>query len=214
MKFSPLLIALLVLPLSAFAQKPTPTPAFKMPVEDVFSISGRGTVATGKIERGSLKVGDMVEIVGIKETRSTAVVAIEMFRKLVNEANAGDTVGVMLRGIEPTDVERGQVLAKPGSIKAYTTFRAKIDMVPAAEGGRKAPLTNGSRLQVMIGAGSFSGTMIFAGGRSKAAAGEKAIEIQVELTQPAALETGASITLRENGKTVAAGVVIAVIPPK
>lgn len=214
MKFSPLLIALLVLPLSAFAQKPTPTPAFKMPVEDVFSISGRGTVATGKIERGSLRVGDMVEIVGIKETRSTTVVAIEMFRKLVNEANAGDTVGVMLRGIEPTDVVRGQVLAKPGSIKAYTTFRAKIDMVPAAEGGRKAPLTSGSRLQVMIGAGSFSGTLILAGGRTKAAAGEKAIEIQVELTQPAALETGASITLRENGKTVAAGVVIAVIPPK
>ena len=214
MKFSPLLIALLVLPLAIFAQKPTPTPALKMPVEDVFSISGRGTVATGKIERGSLKVGDTVEIVGIKETRSTSVVAIEMFRKLVDEAKAGDTVGVMLRGVQMADVERGQVLAKPGSIKAYTTFRAKIDMVPASEGGRKTPFTSGSRPQVTIGTGSFSGTMTLAAGRSKAAAGDKAIEIEVVLTQPAALEPGASITLRDYGKTVAAGVVIAVIPPK
>lgn len=214
MKFSLLLLAFLIFPLSAFAQKPTPTPAFLMPVEDVFSISGRGTVATGKIERGSVKVGDRVEIVGIKETRSTTVVAIEMFRKLVDEAKAGDTVGVMLRGVEKTDVERGQVIAFPGSVSTFTKFKAKIDAAAAAEGGRKTPFASGFKPQVMIRIGSFSGTVTLPAGKAKVAAGEKGVEIEIELTQPAVLEKGLPIALREYGKTIATGTVISMTPQK
>ncbi len=212
-----LLIVVIVSGINAFAQKPIPSPTpapFLMEVEDVFYISGRGTVTTGKIERGSVKVGDMIEIVGIGATKSATVSGIEMFRKMVDEAKAGDTVGILLRGVEKADVERGRVLVKPGSLASASKLKVKIDMVPVAEGGRKTPITSGFRPQVMIGLGSFSGTVTLAGGRTQAAAGDKAVEIDIELSQPAALEKGRAISLREYGKTVATGVITAVIPQK
>jgi len=217
MKIIPLFLAAIIFSASAFGQKPTPTPVsqpFLMAVEDVFYINGRGVIATGKVERGTLKVGDTVEIVGSKATKPATVSGIEMSRKTVDEAKASDNVGVMLRGVEKADVERGQVLAKPGSIASQTKFKAKIDLTPAAEGGRKMPIASGFRPQVIIRTGSFAGTLILAAGRSQAAAGDTAVEAEIELTQPAALEKGQVITLREFGKTIASGVVTAVIPSK
>ncbi len=217
MKIIPLLVAAVILSASAFGQKPTPTPVsqpFLMAVEDVFYINGRGLIATGKIERGLLKVGDAVEIVGGKATKPATVSAIEMFRKMVDEAKAGDNVGVLLRGVEKTDVERGQILAKPGSIASHTKFKAKIDLTPAAEGGRKMPIASGFRPQVIIRTASFTGTLILAAGKAQAAAGDTAVEVEIELTQPAALEKGQVVTLREFGKTIASGVVTAVTPSK
>ncbi|MBK9214919.1 MAG: hypothetical protein IPM59_04865 [Chloracidobacterium sp.] len=187
---------------------------FLLAVEDVFSISGRGTIAVGKIERGSVKVGDAVEIVGAKAVTPTTVTAIEMFRKIVTEAKAGDNVGLMLRGVDKTAVERGNVIAKPGSINTFARFKAKIDVLSTAEGGRAKPLPTGFRPLAAIRTGSFSGVMTLPAGRAEAAPGEKGVEVEIELTQAAPLEKGTVIALREYGRTVAKGTVTEVIPPK
>lgn len=187
---------------------------FLLAVEDVFSISGRGTIATGKIERGSLKVGDAVEVVGSKGITASTITAIEMFRKMVTEAKAGDEVGLLLRGVDKAAVERGNVIAKPGSIKTFTKFKAKIDVLTTAEGGRAKPLPNGFRPLVEIRTGSFSGVLVLQAGKAELAQGEKGVEVEIELTQAAPLEKGTVIALREYGRTVAKGTVTAVIPPK
>lgn len=207
-----LLVIIAALSLAEFAQ-PANEP-FLLAVEDVFSISGRGTIATGKIERGSVKVGDTVEIVGSKGVTPTTVTAIEMFRKMVNEAEAGDNVGLLLRGVERTAVERGNVIAKSGSIKALTKFKAKIDVLSTAEGGRAKPLPNGFRPLVEIRTGSFSGVLTLPAGKTELAPGQKAVEVEIELTQAAPLENEIAIALREYGRTVAKGIVTAVIAPK
>lgn len=187
---------------------------FLFAVEDVFSISGRGTIATGKIERGSVKVGDAVEIVGPNGATPTTVTAIEMLRKSLTEAKAGDNVGLLLRAVERTAVERGNVVAKPGSIKAFKRFKAKIDVRTTAEGGRAKPLPAGFRPLLEIRTGSFSGVLTLPAGKTEIAQGEKGIEVEIELTQAAPLEKGTVIALREYGKTVAKGTVTAVIPSK
>lgn len=196
----------------AFAQ--SANEPFLLAVEDVFSISGRGTIAVGKVERGSVKVGDAVEIVGAKGVAATIVTAIEMFRKMLPEAKAGDEVGMILRGIEKTAIERGDVIAKPGSIKAFTRFKAKVDVLSTAEGGRAKPLPTGFRPLAAIRTGSFSGVLTLPAGRAEAAPGEKGVEVEIELTQAAPLEKGTVISLREYGRTVAKGTVTEVIPPK
>lgn len=195
----------------AFGQESQP---FLLAVEDVFSISGRGTIATGKIERGTVKVGDAVEIVGSNGVMPTTITGIEMFRKMVTEAKAGDSVGLMLRGVEKTAVERGNVVAKPGSIKTFTRFKAKIDVMSVAEGGRTKPLPNGFRPLVEVRTGSFSGVLTLPAGKTELAPGEKGIEVEIELTQAAPLEKGTAIALREYGRTIAKGLVIALIPTK
>ncbi len=187
---------------------------FLFAVEDVFSISGRGTIATGKIERGSVKVGDAVDVVGPNGATPTTVAAIEILRKSLTEAKAGDNVGLLLRGVEKTAVERGSVIAKPGSIKTFKRFKAKIDVLTTAEGGRAKPLATGFRPLVEIRTGSFSGVMTLSAGKAEIAQGEKGIEVEIELTQAAPLEKGTVIALREYGKTVAKGTVTAVIPSK
>ncbi|HQX55881.1 MAG TPA: EF-Tu/IF-2/RF-3 family GTPase [Pyrinomonadaceae bacterium] len=187
---------------------------FLMSVEDVFYISGRGVVATGKIERGTIKTGDTVEIIGIRATKTATVSGIERFRKIVAEGTAGEIVGIMLRGVERMDVERGQVIADPGSTKAFTKFRAKIDLTLVSDGGRKTPMASGFRPQVMIRTGSFSGSLTFSLGKTQAAAGDKDVEVEIELTQPAPLEKGQPFTFREFGRAIATGVVSDVIPPK
>ncbi len=183
-----------------------------MAVEDVFSIAGRGTVVTGKIERGSLKSGDTIEIVGVKPSRTATVTGIEVFRKLLTEAKTGENVGVLLRGVEKADVERGQVLAKPGSIKAFTRFKAKIDMATAAEGGRRTPFFDGYRPQIYARTGGFSGSITLPRGKVEVAPGEKGIEVEIVLTQATPLEKGQIVTIREGGRTVGSGTVIALIP--
>ena len=197
--------------IAAFAQEGQP---FLLAVEDVFSISGRGTVASGKIERGTVKVGDAVEIVGPNGATATTVTGIEMFRKMLTEAKAGDNVGLLLRGVEKTAVERGNVIAKPGSIKTFTRFKAKIDVMSVAEGGRAKPLPNGFRPLVEIRTGSFSGVLAVPAGKTEMAPGDKGVEVEIELTQAAPLEKGTVIALREYGKTVAKGIVTAVITQK
>lgn len=216
-KFLLFVFALAVCSLTAYSQKPTPTPApqpFLMAVEDSFYIAGRGVVATGKIERGAVKVGDALEIVGSNGITPTTVTGIEMFRKSLTEAKAGDNVGLLLRGVDKSAVARGDVIARPGSIKTFKRFKAKVDVLSTAEGGRAKPLPAGFRPLVEIRTGSFSGVMTFPAGESEAAPGEKAVEVEMEITQAAPLEKGTVIALREYGRTVAKGVVTALIPPK
>ncbi|HMT07452.1 MAG TPA: EF-Tu/IF-2/RF-3 family GTPase [Pyrinomonadaceae bacterium] len=210
MKFILPLIAFLAFTVSASAQKPTPTPKpepFLMAVEDVFSISGRGTVVTGKVERGSIKVGDAIEIVGIVPTKTATVSGIEMFRKMLTEAKAGENVGIMLRGIEKTDVKRGQVLAKPGSIKAYTTFTATIELLSAKDAGRSTPMADNYRPQLQVRTSSFSATVKLPAGTSSVAPGTKGVVVQLTLTEPAPLEIGQVFAIREAGRTVGNGTV-------
>ena len=183
---------------------------FLMPIEDVFSISGRGTVVTGRIERGTLHLGDDVDIVGFKETRTTKVTGIEMFRKEMDEAQAGDNVGVLLRGIGKDEVERGMVLAKPGSITPHTKFEAEVYALTKEEGGRHKPFFNGYRPQFYIRTTDVTGTIQLPEGVEMVMPGDN-VKLTVELIAPIALEEGTRFAIREGGRTVGAGVVTKII---
>ncbi|WP_457560381.1 elongation factor Tu [Caminibacter sp.] len=183
---------------------------FLMPIEDVFSISGRGTVVTGRIERGILKLGDDVDIVGFKPTRTTKVTGIEMFRKEMDEAQAGDNVGVLLRGIGKDEVERGMVLAKPGSITPHTKFEAEVYALTKEEGGRHKPFFNGYRPQFYIRTTDVTGTIQLPEGVEMVMPGDN-VKLTVELIAPIALEEGTRFAIREGGRTVGAGVVTKII---
>src|SRR5438874_9329689 len=188
---------------------PTPTRAtdrpFLMPVEDVFGIKGRGTVATGRIERGTIRVGEAVEIVGMKEqTRSVVVTGVEMFQKTLDQGLAGDNVGCLLRGVERTDIERGQVLSKPNSIKPHKTFKAQVYVLSKEEGGRHTPFINGYRPQVYVRTTDVTGAIKLPDGVEMVMPGDN-IEMTVELIQPVAMEAGVRFAIREGGRTVGAG---------
>jgi elongation factor Tu len=180
---------------------------FLMPVEDVFTITGRGTVATGRLERGVLKVGDEVEIVGLAdESRKTVATGIEMFRKLLDQAQAGDNIGALLRGVERKDIERGQVLVKPGSIKPHTNFAAEVYVLTKEEGGRHTPFFNGYRPQFYFRTTDVTGVVTLPEGTEMVMPGDN-ITITVELISKIALEEGTRFAIREGGRTVGAGVV-------
>jgi elongation factor Tu len=184
---------------------------FLMPVEDVFTITGRGTVATGRVERGVLKVGDEVEIVGLAdETRKTVATGIEMFRKLLDSAQAGDNIGALLRGIDRKDIERGQVLVKPGSIKPHTKFKAEVYVLTKEEGGRHTPFFNGYRPQFYVRTTDVTGIVKLPEGTEMVMPGDN-VTLDVELIAPIALEDGTRFAIREGGRTVGAGVVTAII---
>ena len=190
-----------------------PTPArnddlpFLMPVEDVFSISGRGTVATGRVERGVVKMGDEVEIVGISETSKTTVTGIEMFRKLLDSAEAGDNIGALLRGVKKTDIERGQVLAKPGSINPHTKFVGQVYVLTEKEGGRHKPFFPGYRPQFYFRTTDVTGIINLPEGVEMCRPGDN-VDMKVELIAPIAIEKGLRFAIREGGRTVGSGVVI------
>jgi elongation factor Tu len=179
---------------------------FLMPIEDVFSISGRGTVVTGRIERGIVKVNDEVEIVGIKDTTKTICTGVEMFRKLLDEGQAGDNVGVLLRGTKREDVERGQVLAKPGSITPHTNFECEVYVLTKEEGGRHTPFFKGYRPQFYFRTTDVTGTIQLPEGVEMVMPGDN-IKMVVELIAPIAMEEGVRFAIREGGRTVGAGVV-------
>jgi len=183
---------------------------FLMPIEDVFSISGRGTVVTGRVERGKVKVGDEVAIVGLKDTVKTTCTGVEMFRKLLDEGVAGDNCGVLLRGTKREDVERGQVLAKPGSITPHTHFEAEIYVLSKEEGGRHTPFFNGYRPQFYFRTTDVTGSVELPEGVEMVMPGDN-IKIQVKLIAPIAMEEGLRFAVREGGRTVGAGVVSKVI---
>src|SRR6186713_2127631 len=183
---------------------------YLMPVEDVFSISGRGTVVTGRVERGIVKVGEEIEIVGLKPTIKTVCTGVEMFRKLLDQGQAGDNVGVLLRGTKREEVERGQVLAKPGSITPHTKFTAEIYVLSKDEGGRHTPFFNGYRPQFYFRTTDVTGSIELPAGTEMVMPGDN-ISITVALIQPIAMEEGLRFAIREGGKTVGAGVVAKVI---
>ena len=182
---------------------------FLMPIEDVFGIKGRGTVVTGRIERGLVKVGDTVDIIGITDTRPTVVTGVEMFKKLLDQGEAGDNVGTLLRGIERTDVERGQVLAKPGSIHPHTEFDAEVYVLTKDEGGRHTPFFNGYRPQFYLRTTDVTGTIQLPEGVEMVMPGDN-IQMHVSLINPIAIEQGLRFAIREGGRTVGSGVVTAV----
>jgi len=183
---------------------------FLMPVEDVFTITGRGTVATGRVDRGALKVGDEVEIVGLKEdNRKTIATGIEMFRKLLDSAQAGDNIGALLRGVERKDVERGQVLCKPGSIKPHTVFKAEVYVLTKEEGGRHTPFFNGYRPQFYFRTTDVTGVCQLPEGTEMVMPGDN-VSMEVTLISPIALEDGTRFAIREGGRTVGAGVVASI----
>ena len=194
---------------------PTPERAsdkpFLMPVEDVFSITGRGTVATGRVERGTVKVSDTVEIVGLTtETRSTVVTGVEMFRKLLDQAIAGDNIGVLLRGVQRTDIERGQVLAKPGSIHPHTYFESQVYVLTKEEGGRHTPFFTGYRPQFYFRTTDVTGTIALPDGVEMVMPGDN-IKMTIKLITPIAMDEGLRFAIREGGRTVASGVVSKVL---
>ena len=180
--------------------------AFLMPVEDVFSISGRGTVATGRVERGIIKVGEEVEIVGIKDTTTTTVTGVEMFRKLLDQGQAGDNVGILLRGTKREDIERGQVLAKPKTINPHTKFEAEVYVLSKEEGGRHTPFFKGYRPQFYFRTTDVTGACELPEGVEMVMPGDN-IKMNVELINPIAMEEGLRFAIREGGRTVGAGVV-------
>jgi elongation factor Tu len=184
--------------------------AFLMPVEDVFSISGRGTVVTGRVERGIVKVGDEIEIVGLKPTLKTTCTGVEMFRKLLDQGQAGDNVGVLLRGTKREEVERGQVLAKPGSITPHTKFTAEIYVLGKDEGGRHTPFFNGYRPQFYFRTTDVTGAVELPAGTEMVMPGDN-VSITVQLIAPIAMEEGLRFAIREGGRTVGAGVVAKVL---
>jgi elongation factor Tu len=184
--------------------------AFLMPVEDVFSIAGRGTVATGRVERGKVKVGEEVEIVGLRPTTKTVVTGVEMFRKLLDEGIAGDNIGALLRGLKREDVERGQVLAKPGSITPHTKFKAQIYVLTKEEGGRHTPFFKGYRPQFYFRTTDVTGTVKLPDNVEMVMPGDN-IAIEVELITPIAMEKELRFAIREGGRTVGAGVVAEVL---
>ncbi|MBI5946926.1 MAG: elongation factor Tu [Chloroflexi bacterium] len=183
---------------------------FLMPVEDVFGIKGRGTVVTGRIERGVIKTGEEIEIIGIVETRKTTVTGVEMFKKLLDEGQAGDNVGCLLRGIERDDVQRGQVLAKPGSVKPHTKFEAQVYVLSKEEGGRHTPFFNNYRPQFYVRTTDVTGAIKLPEGVEMVMPGDN-ILMTVELIQPVAIEEGLRFAIREGGRTVGAGVVVKII---
>jgi elongation factor Tu len=183
---------------------------FLMPVEDVFGIKGRGTVVTGRIERGIVKVGEEIEIIGITETRKTTVTGVEMFKKLLDEGQAGDNVGCLLRGVERDDVQRGQVLAKPGSIKPHTKVEAQVYVLSKEEGGRHTPFFNGYRPQFYVRTTDVTGAIGLPEGVEMVMPGDN-ITMTIELIQPVAIEEGLRFAIREGGRTVGAGVVTKIL---
>ncbi|MFH1899308.1 MAG: elongation factor Tu [Patescibacteria group bacterium] len=183
---------------------------FLMPIEDVFTISGRGTVVTGRIERGIVNINDEVEIIGIKDTRKTVVTGVEMFKKSLKQGQAGDNVGILLRGIERTDVERGQVLAKPGSVKPHTEYEAEVIILSKEEGGRHKPFFSGYRPQFYIGTTDVTGEVALPQGVEMVMPGDN-VKMTVKLITPVAIEEGKRFAIREGGNTVGAGVVSKII---
>jgi elongation factor Tu len=193
-----------------------PTPArqidkpFLMPVEDIFSISGRGTVATGRVERGIVKVGETVEIIGIRDTRSTVVTGVEMFKKLLDEGRAGDNVGLLLRGVDRKEIERGQVIAKPGSITPHTKFKAEAYVLTKEEGGRHTPFFSGYRPQFYFRTTDVTGVAHLPEGVEMVMPGDN-IAMEIELITPIAMEKGLRFAIREGGRTVGAGTISDII---
>ena len=182
-----------------------------MPVEDVFTITGRGTVATGRVERGTLKMSEEVEIVGIKEeTQKSVVTGIEMFRKLLDEAQAGDNIGILLRGINRTDIERGQVVAKPGSVKCHKKFTAQVYVLTKDEGGRHTPFFNNYRPQFYFRTTDVTGVCELPAGTEMCMPGDN-VEMTIELIHPVACEQGLTFAIREGGRTVGSGRVASII---
>jgi elongation factor Tu len=190
-------------------QRETDKP-FLMSIEDIFSITGRGTVATGRVERGMVKVGDDVEIVGLRDTRKTVVTGVEMFRKLLDQAQAGDNIGTLLRGVDKNDVERGMVLAKPGSITPHKKFKANVYVLSKEEGGRHTPFFSGYRPQFYFRTTDVTGNLKLSAGVEMIMPGDNA-ELEVELIGPIAMEKGLSFAIREGGRTVGAGVVTEIV---
>ena len=205
-----------ILKLMEEVDKFIPTPqrdtekTFLMPVEDVFSIAGRGTVVTGRIERGVVKVGDEIEIVGIRDTQKTTVTGVEMFRKELDKGEAGDNVGVLLRGTKKEEVERGMVLCKPGSITPHTNFEGEVYVLSKDEGGRHTPFFKGYRRQLYVRTTDVTGSITLPDGVEMVMPGDN-VKITVELINPIALEEGTRFAIREGGKTVGAGVVTKII---
>jgi elongation factor Tu len=193
---------------------PTPERAidkpFLMPVEDVFGIKGRGTVATGRIERGIVKVGDEVELVGIKPTRKIVVTGVEMFKKLLDEGQAGDNVGCLIRGLERDEIERGQVLAKTASIKPHTKFSAQVYVLTKEEGGRHTPFYNGYRPQFYLRTTDVTGAIGLPEGAEMIMPGDN-VEMSVDLITPIGLEVGQRFAIREGGRTVGAGAITKIV---
>jgi elongation factor Tu len=181
-----------------------------MPVEDVFSITGRGTVGTGRIERGQIKVGETIEVVGIKETKKTVVTGVEMFRKILDSGQAGDNVGVLLRGIEKNDLERGQVLAAPGSITPHTKFKAEVYILTKEEGGRHTPFFKGYRPQYYFRTTDVTGVVTLPKDVEMVMPGDN-VTLEIELITPIAMEKELRFAIREGGHTVGAGVVTEVL---
>jgi elongation factor Tu len=190
-------------------ERPVDQP-FLMPVEDVFSISGRGTVATGRVERGVIKVGEEVEIVGIKDTQKTTVTGVEMFRKLLDQGQAGDNVGILLRGTKREEIERGQVLCKPGSVKPHTKFTAEAYILTKEEGGRHTPFFTNYRPQFYFRTTDVTGVCTLPSGTEMVMPGDN-VSMEVQLIVPIAMEEKLRFAIREGGRTVGAGVVAKVI---
>jgi elongation factor Tu len=190
-------------------ERPVDKP-FIMPIEDVFGIKGRGTVATGRIERGVIKVGEEVEIVGVRPTRKVVVTGVEMFKKLLDQGEAGDNVGCLLRGIERDDIERGQVLAKTGSVKPHTKFIARVYVLTKEEGGRHTPFYNGYRPQFYLRTTDVTGSIGLPDGAEMIMPGDN-VDMTVELITPIALEIGQRFAIREGGRTVGAGAITSII---
>jgi elongation factor Tu len=183
---------------------------FIMPVEDVFTISGRGTVVTGRVERGIIKVGEEIEIVGFKATQKTVATGVEMFRKLLDEGRAGDNIGVLLRGTKREEVERGQVLAKPGSITPHTRFNAEAYVLTKEEGGRHTPFFNGYRPQFYFRTTDVTGVVKLPEGTEMVMPGDN-INVEINLITPVAMDDGLKFAIREGGRTVGAGVVTKIL---
>jgi elongation factor Tu len=179
---------------------------FLMPIEDVFSISGRGTVATGRVERGIVKVGEEIEIIGIRPTQKTTCTGVEMFRKLLDQGQAGDNIGALLRGVKRDEIERGQVLAKPGSITPHTKFKAECYILGKDEGGRHTPFFNGYRPQFYFRTTDVTGVVTLPDGVEMVMPGDN-VSVSVELITPIAMDAGLRFAIREGGRTVGAGVV-------
>ena len=183
---------------------------FLMPIEDVFTISGRGTVVTGRVERGIVKVGDEVDILGIRETRKRVVTGVEMFKKLLDEGRAGDNIGVLLRGTDREDVDRGMVLAKPGSITPHTKFKAEVLVLSKEEGGRHTPFVTGYRPQFFFRTTDVTGSVKLPEGVEMVMPGDNA-NLEIELIMPIAMEKGLKFAIREGGRTIGAGSVTDIV---
>ena len=184
---------------------------FLMPIEDVMTISGRGTVVTGRVERGTVKLQDEVEIVGLsKESKKTTITGVEMFRKILDQAEAGDNIGALLRGIQRSEVERGQVLAKPGTIHPHTKFKAQVYVLTKEEGGRHTPFFNGYRPQFYFRTTDVTGVIELAAGTEMVMPGDN-VDMTIELITPIAIEKGLRFAIREGGRTVGSGVVVDIL---